>query len=200
AGVEGAFRFLKRLWRQVYLHVEAGLPQAELDKTALNDEQKALRRQLHQALQKVSDDMARRHTFNTAIAANMELVNALNKFEDDSVNGSAVRQEALEAIVLMLSPIIPHAAQQLWKELGHGDDIVLAAWPGVDESALVQEAIEMVVQVNGKLRGKLSVAASATKEQIEALALVDENVLRYIEGKPVKKLIVVPRKLVNIVV
>jgi len=200
AGVEGAFRFLKRLWRQVYLHVEAGLPQAALDKASLSDEQKALRRQLHQTLQKVTDDMGRRHTFNTAIAANMELVNALNKFEDDSANGRALRQEVLESIVLMLAPIIPHASQQLWNDLGHDSDIVVAVWPEVDESALVQEAIEMVVQVNGKLRGKLSVAASASKEQIEALAMADENVLRYIEGKPVKKLIVVPQKLVNIVV
>jgi len=200
AGVEGAFRFLKRLWRQVYLHVETGLPQAALDKASLSDEQKALRRQLHQTLQKVTDDMGRRHTFNTAIAANMELVNALNKFEDDSANGRALRQDVLESIVLMLAPIIPHASQQLWNDLGHDSDIVVAVWPEVDESALVQEAIEMVVQVNGKLRGKLSVAASASKEQIEALAMADENVLRYIEGKPVKKLIVVPQKLVNIVV
>jgi leucyl-tRNA synthetase len=144
--------------------------------------------------------MARRHTFNTAIAANMELVNALNKFEDDTDNGRAVRQEVLEAIVLMLAPIIPHAAQQLWNDLGHADDIVMAAWPQVDESALQQDAIEMVVQVNGKLRGKFSVAATATKEQIEALVLADEHVQRYIEGKPIKKLIVVPQKLLNIVV
>ncbi|WNB77020.1 leucine--tRNA ligase [Methylomonas koyamae] len=200
AGVEGAFRFLKRLWRQVYLHVETGLPQAALDKTALTDDQKALRRQLHQALQKVTDDMARRHTFNTAIAANMELVNALNKFEDDSANGRAVRQEVLEAIVLMLAPIIPHAAQQLWNDLGRDSDIVAAAWPELDESALVQDSIEMVVQVNGKLRGKLAVAVAASKEQIETLALADANVQRFLEGKPVKKLIVVPQKLVNIVV
>ena len=200
AGVEGAFRFLKRLWRQVYLHVEAGLSQPGLDVNTLSDEQKALRRQMHQALQKVTDDMARRHTFNTAIAANMELLNALSKFEDDSHEGRSVRQEALEHIVLMLAPIIPHAAQQLWNELGHDDDIVLAAWPVVDETALQQDSIEMVVQVNGKLRGKLSVAASADKAQIEALALADENVQRFMEGKPVKKLIVVPQKLVNIVV
>lgn len=200
AGVEGAFRFLKRLWRQVYLHVEPGLPGKGLDAVALTDGQKALRRQLHQALQKVTDDMARRHTFNTAIAANMELVNALNKFEDDSDNGRAVRQETLEAIVLMLAPIIPHAAQQLWHELGHAGDIVMAPWPALDETALVQDAIEMVVQVNGKLRGKFSVAATASKEQIEALVLADEHVQRYIDGNPVKKLIVVPQKLVNIVV
>jgi leucyl-tRNA synthetase len=200
AGVEGAFRFLKRLWRQVHLHVEAGISGKSSSGEGLNEQQKTLRRQLHQALQKVTDDMARRHTFNTAIAANMELVNALNKFEDDSTNGRAVRQELLEAIVLMLAPIIPHASQQLWNELGHDNDIVLAAWPEIDEAALQQDAIDMVVQVNGKLRGKLSVAVTASKEQIEALALADENVQRFMEGKPVKKLIVVPQKLVNIVV
>lgn len=200
AGVEGAFRFLKRLWRQVFVHVESGLTSPQLNIGTLTDAQKVLRRQLHQALLKVTDDMARRHTFNTAIAANMELVNALNKFEDDSDNGRAVRQEVLEAIVLMLAPIIPHASQQLWNDLGHADDIVMAAWPKVDEMALQQDAIEMVVQVNGKLRGKFSVAATATKEQIEALVLADEHVQRYIEGKPIKKLIVVPQKLLNIVV
>jgi len=200
AGVEGASRFLKRLWRLVYQHVAAGLPPYAADKNAFGDEQKALRRQLHQTLQKVSDDMARRHTFNTAIAANMELVNALNKFEDRSANGQAVRQEALEAVVLMLSPIVPHISQALWRELGHADDIVVRAWPTLDPSALVQDSIEMVVQVNGKLRGKLSVTISASKQEIEALALADDNVLRYIEGKPIKKLIVVPQKLVNIVV
>ena len=200
AGVEGASRFLKRLWRQVHLHVDAGLASQALDVAGLTEAQKGLRRQFHHALQKVTDDMARRHTFNTAIAANMELVNALNKFEDDSVNGKAVKQEVLQGIVLMLAPIIPHIAQQLWHELGHESDIVTAAWPLIDESALQQDALEMVVQLNGKLRGKFSVAVNASKEQIEALVLADDNVQRYIEGKPVKKLIVVPQKLVNIVV
>ncbi len=200
AGVEGAFRFLKRLWKQVFQHVIAGPVDKALDLGALTDEQKTLRRQLHQALQKVTDDMARRHTFNTAIAANMELVNALNKFEDVSENGRAVRQEVLEAIVLMLAPIIPHVSQQLWNDLGHADDIVMAAWPPIDAAALQQDAIEMVVQINGKLRGKFSVATTATKQEIEALVLADEHVQRYIDGKPVKKLIVVPQKLVNIVV
>ena len=201
AGVEGASRFLKRLWRSVYLHVESGLPQQSLIKEALNDPQKAMRRQLHQALAKVTDDMSRRHTFNTAIAANMELLNGLAKFEDDSQSGRAIRQEVLESIVLMLSPIIPHVCQELWECLGHAsEDIVLAAWPELDESALQQDAIEMVIQVNGKLRGKISVAATATKEAIEAIVLEDENVQRHLEGKAIKKLIVVPQKLVSIVV
>jgi leucyl-tRNA synthetase len=199
-GVEGAFRFLKRLWRIAHQHVDSGLAGAALNQAALDDNQKALRRQLHHTLQKVTDDMGRRHTFNTAIAANMELVNALNKFEDDSEQGKAVRQEALEAIVLMLAPIIPHICQELWEHLGHDSDIVMASWPMLDESALQLDAIEMVVQVNGKLRGKFSVAVNASREQIEALVLADEHVQRYIDGKPIKKLIVVPQKLVNIVV
>ena len=199
-GVEGAFRFLKRLWRIAHQHVDNALSATPLQVAELNDVQKTLRRHLHHTLQKVTDDMARRHTFNTAIAANMELANALNKFEDDSAQGSAVRQEVLEAIVLMLAPIIPHVCQQLWEHLGHDSDIVTAAWPLVDESALQLDTIDMVVQVNGKLRGKFSVAVNASREQIEALVLADEHVQRYIEGKAIKKLIVVPQKLVNIVV
>jgi leucyl-tRNA synthetase len=200
AGVEGAYRFLKRLWRETFQHVEGGLPSQTVDLEALTEAQKTLRRQLHQTVQKVSDDMERRHTFNTAIAANMELVNALHKFEDASDNGRAVRQEALEAVVLMLAPIIPHVCQQLWEHLGQASDIVTAAWPLVDQAALKLDAIEMVVQVNGKLRGKFTVAVDASKEAIEALVLADEHVQRFIEGKPIKKLIVVPQKLVNIVV
>ena len=199
-GVEGAFRFLKRLWRIAHQHVDNGLPEQKLNSAGLNDVQKTMRRQLHHTLQKVTDDMARRHTFNTAIAANMELVNALNKFEDETEQGRTVRQEVLEAVVLMLAPIIPHICQQLWEHLGQQSDIVTAAWPVLDESALQLDAIDMVVQVNGKLRGKFSVAVGASKEQIEALVLADEHVHRYIDGKTIKKLIIVPQKLVNIVV
>jgi leucyl-tRNA synthetase len=200
SGVEGAFRFLKRLWRQVFLHLEAGQPISAVDKASLTEGQKDLRRQLYQTLSKVTDDLGRRHTFNTAIAANMELINAMYKFEDDSTNGSAVRQEALEAIVLMLSPIIPHICQELWQQLGHASDIVLENWPQVDSAALQQDSLQMVVQVNGKLRSKLTVALNTGKEDIEKMALADENVLRYIEGKTIRKVIVVPKKLVNIVV
>ncbi|WP_031434893.1 leucine--tRNA ligase [Methylomarinum vadi] len=200
SGVEGAFRFLRRLWRQVYLHAESGQPGPALAKNALNEAQKALRRQLHQTLSKVTDDLSRRHTFNTAIAANMELINALSKFEDDSDNGRAVKQEALEAVVLMLAPIIPHICQQLWQELGHDGDIATESWPTIDQSAMQQDSLQMVIQVNGKLRSRLEVALTASKEEIEAQALGDENVKRYVEDKPIKKVIVVPKKLVNIVV
>ena len=199
-GVEGSFRFLKRLWKQVYLHVKNAQVNPALDQAKQTDEQKGIRRQLHQALKKVTDDYGRRYTFNTAIAANMELVNTLSKYNDDSDNGKAVRQEVLEAILLMLAPITPHICRKLWLELGHENDIVIESWPAFDESALVQDSIKMMLQVNGKLRGNISVAMSANKDEIETMALADDNVKRFIADKPVKKVIVVPKRLVNIVV
>jgi leucyl-tRNA synthetase len=199
SGVEGAFRFLKRLWRQVAQHTQGEKP-GPLDTSSLNEPQKAMRRQVHETLRKVTDDYARRYTFNTAIAANMELLNALSRFEDESEQGRAIRQEALESVVLMLSPIVPHASHRLWRELGHPEMAVNTPWPAVDEAALVQETIELVLQVNGKLRSKISVAADASRELVEGAALADETAQRFMEGKPPKKVIVVPGKLVNIVV
>ncbi|PPK72364.1 leucyl-tRNA synthetase [Methylobacter tundripaludum] len=200
SGVEGAFRFLKRLWKQAYQHCDAGGSKAPLDKQALTAEQQAVRRQLHLAIQKATDDFGRRYTFNTVIAANMELINTLSKFVDDSDNGKAIRQEVLEAIVLMLSPIVPHICHQLWLDLGHQQAVVSASWPEVDATALEQDALELVLQVNGKLRSKMSVSINASKDEIEAMALSDEHVMRFIEGQPIKKVIIVPKKLVNIVV
>ena len=199
SGVEGAYRFLKRLWRQVADHVQAG-PATELDASALDDAQKTVRRQVHETLRKVTDDLGRRFTFNTAIAANMELLNTLSRFDDVSGQGRAVRQEALELVSLMLSPIIPHISHRLWKELGHADLAVSAAWPQVDEAALVKADMELVIQVNGKLRSKITVAVSAGNEAIQAAALADEGVQRFMEGKAARKVIIVPGKLVNIVV
>ncbi|MDO9104367.1 MAG: leucine--tRNA ligase [Methylovulum sp.] len=200
SGVEGAHRFLKRLWRQAYLHVQACKKVPALDKQMLTPEQQAVRRQLHQTIQKVSHDMGARIIFNTAIAANMELINTLGKFTDESDNGKAVRQEVLEAIVLMLAPIVPHICHQLWLELGHQQAVVVVPWPQVDDSALLQDSLDMMIQINGKLRGKISVVAGASADEIQAIALADEQVQRFIDGKPVKKVIVVPKKLVNIVV
>jgi len=200
SGVEGAFRFLKRLWKQAYSHIEAGGSSSALDKSSLTEEQQTVRRQIHQTIQKVSHDMGVRTIFNTAIAANMELVNTLAKFTDDSANGKAIRQEALEAIVLMLAPIVPHICHQLWLDLGHQKAVVSESWPEVDSAALEQDSIELVIQVNGKLRSKISVAVTASSDEIQAVALRDEHVLRFIEGKPIRKVIVVPKKLVNIVV
>jgi leucyl-tRNA synthetase len=199
SGVEGAFRFLKRLWRQVFEHVQAG-PAPALDKSALDDRQKALRRQVHETLRKVTDDFGRRLTFNTAIAANMELLNALSRFEDQSEQGRAVRQEALCLVALMLSPIIPHISHRLSRELSCSELAASAPWPQVDEDALQRSEMELVVQVNGKLRSKITVAVDAGNDVIEAAALADETVQKFIEGKPVRKVIVVPNKLVNVVV
>jgi len=200
SGVEGAFRFLKRLWKHVFTHIEMGGSVNALDKSSMTEEQKTVRRFVHQTIQKVSHDIGVRTIFNTAIAANMELVNSLAKFEDESDNGKAIRQEALEAIVLMLSPIVPHICHQLWLDLGHQQAVVGVAWPQVDESALEQDTIELVIQVNGKLRSKMTVSINASSEDIQAQALNDEMAIRFIDGKPIRKVIVVPKKLVNIVV
>ncbi|PPD04411.1 MAG: leucine--tRNA ligase [Methylobacter sp.] len=200
SGVEGAFRFLRRLWKLVHSHVEVDGTGTTLDKAGVTDEQKAVRRQIHQTLQKVGDDLNRRYTFNTAIAANMELINTLSRFNDESGNGQAIRQEALEAIVLMLSPIVPHICHQLWLHLGHYGPVINESWPAVDLSALEQDSIELVLQVNGKLRSKIIVSASASNAEVQAMALEDEAIKRFIGESPVKKVIVVPKKLVNIVI
>ena len=198
-GVEGASRFLKRLWRLVFEHIEKGLVTA-LDTNGLNDAQKDIRRQTHETIAKVSDDIGRRYTFNTAIASVMELINALLKFNDDSDQGRAVIQESLQSIVLLLSPIVPHITHELWKVLGQSSKLLDQAWPKVDESALVKDSLQIIVQVNGKLRSRIEVAASAEKTEIEQAAMDDENVKRFTDGKQVVKVIVVPGKLVNIVV
>ncbi len=200
AGVEGAYRFLKRLWRQAYLHISQNLTNLSLDKNSLTADEKNLRRQLHQTLEKVSDDLGRRYTFNTAIAANMELLNHLTKFKGQSTNANAIRQEVLEGISLMLSPIVPHICRQLWLDLGHESDVVSESFPDIDNTAMTQDSMTIIVQVNGKLRSKLEVSVDATKEQLEALAFADEQTQKFIEGKAIRKVIVVPKKLVNIVV
>ena len=199
SGVGGAHRFLKRLWKLAHGHINAG-PAEVLQKDSLTAPQKALRQSVHATLAKVSDDVGRRYTFNTAIAANMELLNEISRFEDGSAQGRAVMQEALEAVVLMLSPIVPHITHTLWAALGHEQAVIDCRWPLVDEAALVQESMQLVVQVNGKVRGKISVAADAQKEEIEAAVSAEENVLRHIAGKPVRKIIIVPGKLVNVVI
>ena len=199
SGVEGASRFLKRLWKLVYRHIDAGVA-TELKVAALNETQKAIRRSVHSTLAKVSDDVGRRHTFNTAIAANMELMNTLSRFDDNSEQGRAVMQEALDAVVLMLSPIVPHITHTLWTALGHQQAVIDSAWPVVDEAALVQASIALVVQVNGKVRGRINVAADASQEVIEAAVMDEDNVQKFIADKTVRKIIVVPGKLVNVVV
>jgi leucyl-tRNA synthetase len=201
-GVQGAARFMRRLWRMVYEHVSAPGERwaGGLVGQTLTDAQRAIRRAAHATLAKVTDDIGRRRTFNTAIAAVMELMNTLGKFEDSSPVGRAVRQEALELIVLMLAPIVPHAAHALWRALGQTTDIIDQPWPKPDPQALVQDSIEIVLQVNGKLRGRVQIPANADHDTVRAAALADANVQKWTEGKPVKKVIVVKGKLVNVVV
>ncbi len=199
AGVEGMSRFLRRLWVQVARHVAGGETGA-LDLAALTPAQKTLRRQLHETIQKVTDDYGRRLAFNTAIAAVMEFLNALGKFDDSSANGRALRHDALRTVVLLLNPIIPHAAHTLWQALGHATTVVDdVPFPTVDPSALQREAVTVAVQVNGKLRATIELAVEATKEQAEASALAQANVAAFLEGKTIRKVIVVPGKIVNIV-
>jgi leucyl-tRNA synthetase len=199
-GVEGAYRFLKRLWAAVQQHITAGDRSAVVAVDSLDDAQKAIRLKLHETIRKVTDDYERRLTFNTAIAANMELLNSLTRFDDESATGNAIRQEAFDSMVLMLAPIIPHVCHRLWRDLGHDSLIIDHPWPEVDESALVQESIEMVIQVNGKLRGKLQIGADADRASCEAAALANEQAMRFIGDSAIRKVIVVPGKLVNIVV
>jgi leucyl-tRNA synthetase len=199
-GVEGAFRFMKRLWKAVHTHVQGGPASESLDRHALSPAQRDLRRQVHEALRKITHDLGVRRTFNTAIAAVMELTNALAKFDDRSAQGRAVMQEALEIVVLGLAPVVPHASHALWRELGHAGAVIDERWPQVDETALVRDSIEVVVQVNGKLRGRVTVPASADEALVREAALADEGVQKYVDGKPLKKFVYVRGKLANVVV
>lgn len=201
SGVEGAHRFLKRLWRMVAGHVAQG---REIVSTvaivSLDTQQRTLYTKIHETIVKVSDDMGRRYTFNTAIAAIMELMNALVKFEDSSLQGVALRQKALEAAVLLLSPITPHICHRLWRELGQQEFLINTSWPEADPQALAKESIALVVQVNGKLRGHITVAVDAPREIIEAQAQSEPNVQRFLQGKKLHKVVIVPKRLVNLVV
>lgn len=200
SGVEGMARFLRRLWNQVQKHVDAGAS-PKLDAAALSPAGKAIRRQLHEVIQKVTDDYARRYSFNTAIAAVMELLNALSKFDEAGDAARALRQEAFEAVTLLLNPITPHTSHALWQLLGHPETVLeTLPFPAVDPAALVRDSLTLAVQVNGKLRGTIEVPAAADKAAIEAMALAEPNVVKFIEGQAVKKLIIVPGKIVNIVV
>ncbi|MBW5411784.1 leucine--tRNA ligase [Pseudomonas sp. MAG002Y] len=198
SGVEGGSRFLRRVWRLAQAHVSQGLPTA-LDVATLTNEQKDVRRAIHLAIKQASQDIGQNHKFNTAIAAVMTLMNVLEKAPQASDQDRALMQEGLEAVALLLAPITPHICHALWAELGHTDAVIDARWPSVDESALVQDTLQIVIQVNGKLRGHIEVAAQASREDIEAAARTNENVLRFTEGLTIRKVIVVPGKLVNIV-
>jgi leucyl-tRNA synthetase len=197
--VQGAYRFLKKLWKTVFDHVSEGPTQA-LVTIALDGPQRELRHLAHETLVKVTDDISRRRKFNTAIAAVMEFMNALGKFEDDTPTGRAVRQEALELVVLMLAPIVPHITHALWRALGRDSALIDERWPQPDPDAISRDTLEIVVQVNGKLRSRITVPAGADEETVKQAALADANVQRFVLDKPVRKVIVVKDKLVNVVV
>jgi leucyl-tRNA synthetase len=198
-GVQGAYRFIKRLWKAVHDHVAAGLA-GPLDKNSLNDAQRAIRRQAHHTLAKVTDDIGRRRTFNTAIASIMELLNTVAKHTQRSAPDRSVIQEALDIAVLALSPIVPHVTHALWRELGHTAALIDEPWMTVDAAALETSTIELVVQVNGKLRARISVAADADDGAAREAALADPNVRKFVGAAAVRKIVVVPGKLVNVVV
>ena len=199
AGLEGSQRFIKRFWKQVRQHLNAPAAPA-LQADQLSQQQQDMRRKTHETIQKVSDDIERRTTFNTAIAAIMELSNTTAKFTDMSDQGRAVRAESLSTAVLLMSPFTPHLCHTLWQAFSDTDVILKTPWPAVDEGALVKSNIDMMIQVNGKLRSKITIDANMDRDTIQHLALADEKVQGFITDLAVRKIIVVPNKLVNIVV
>jgi leucyl-tRNA synthetase len=200
SGVEGASRFLKRLWKVCYEHVALGAVAAYTN-GELNAELKQLRLQLHQTIEKVGDDYGRRHSFNTAISSVMELMNALAKIEGADTTTRSVRQEVLQNVALLLSPIVPHICQEIWSELCPGSHILCASWPSADKAAMVQDEVELMLQVNGKLRGSMVISRTLAKENIEKMAIEQPCITKYlVDGASVRKIIVVPNKLVNIVI
>jgi leucyl-tRNA synthetase len=199
SGVEGSFRFLRRLWAMSTGHIAAG-PVEALNVDQLTDEQKTIRRYVHDTIAKVSDDVGRRQTFNTAIAAVMELSNHLGRFTDRSPQGRAVLDEAWKAVVRLMAPITPHICEILWEMLGESDSVVNTDWPEVDESARVRDLITLVVQINGKLRARIELAPGSNEEQAMAAAMAESNVTRHMDGKDIRKVIHIPDRLLNIVV
>ncbi|RDE68741.1 leucine--tRNA ligase [Haemophilus haemolyticus] len=199
SGVEGAKRFLGRVWNLVYQY-QQNPAKTSLDITALSAAQKALRREVHKTIAKVSDDIGRRQTFNTAIAAVMELMNKLTKASLESDQDRAVMAEALSAVVRMLYPITPHICFELWQALGNESNIDTAEWVKADEAAMVEDEKLIVVQVNGKVRGKVTVPATSSEEEIKAAAKADPNVAKFLDGKEILKEIYIPLKMLNFVV
>jgi leucyl-tRNA synthetase len=197
--VAGSFKFLRGLWTLAYEQVTPGIV-TRYHQGELTTELKALRLKLHKTIEKVADDYGRRLQFNTAIAAVRELLNLYETVKDRSPVARAVAQEVLEDVVLLLSPVVPHIATALWSELRPGTELIDQPWPSVDAAALVQDSIELVIQVNGKLRGHLQVSATASRDQIAAAAMSHEAVVKFSAGQTPKKVVVVPGRLVNVVV
>jgi len=198
SAVAGAERFLSRLWTLTARHIETGEGTGEVPR-GHDTAQRELRRKVHETIDKVTDDIDRRRTFNTAIAAVMELLNTAGRYHDASASGRAVMQEALETIVLLLAPIVPHVTHVLWSALGHDTPVVDAPWPKSDPTAVVKDELLLVIQVNGKVRARLSVPADADKARVEELALAETNVQRFVGGRAIRKIVVVPGRLVNVV-
>jgi leucyl-tRNA synthetase len=200
-GVDGSFRFLNRIWKQAFEASPFIASAGPVEPGSLTEEGKKLRRAVHKTIRKVTEDIEDRFHFNTAIAAVMELVNAINAFEPKNHPANApVLKEAVESVVLLLAPFVPHVAEELWESLGHSGGIETKGWPAFDADAAVEDELLIVVQVNGKLRGKVTVAATSSEEEVKTAALADEKVRSFVEGKSVKKIIYVPGKLLNIVV
>tara|TARA_E500000331_G_scaffold50908_1_gene44080 strand:+ start:12592 stop:15045 length:2454 start_codon:yes stop_codon:yes gene_type:complete len=199
--INGSYRFLKKLWKLIKTHQDSIKDVSEISTNdGFNENQNKLRRKTHQTISKVTDDIGRRYTFNTAIAAVMELVNEVSTFNVNDELDLQVIKEAIESILLLLSPIVPHICHQLWLDINHEQPIIDAEWPKFDPSLLKSETSLIVIQVNGKLRSKLEVDASISEEELKSMALSDEKVMGFIEGNEIKKIIVIPEKLVNIVV
>jgi leucyl-tRNA synthetase len=200
SAVEGSNRFIKRVWKLAQEVIAATDGKAmSVDLTSLNGDQKAIRRELHKTIAKVTDDLDRRNTFNTAIAAIMELTNKLNKAPLETDTDKAIMLEAITTVVVMLAPITPHVCHELWVQLGQEGKVEDATWPKVDASAMVEDEKLIVVQVNGKVRCKMTVAADATEDYVKELGLADPNVVKFTEDKTIRKIIFVKGKLLNIV-
>jgi leucyl-tRNA synthetase len=202
SGIEGAHRFINKFFRLVtgFVDLKKGANVSKIDTSILNEEQSSVRQKTHLALRKVGDDFGRRHSFNTAIATMMELNNSISRFDDASEQGMAIKQEAIEIMVKCLSPVMPHVCHNLWLLLGGERAVVDSSWPKVDESALVQENVQIIAQVNGKLRAKIMAPLDSDNKTIQEIALADEKIEKFTADKQILKAIVVPNKLINIVV
>ncbi|HRF62702.1 MAG TPA: leucine--tRNA ligase, partial [Candidatus Competibacter sp.] len=199
AGVGGAYRFLRRLWAYAAEHQDAIRAAGEVVAVTLSEPLRAVRREVHEALKQALFDFGR-HQFNTVVSGSMKMLNSLARIEAGERDAAdTVRREGLSLLLRLLSPIVPHVTHVLWRELGYGDDVLNAAWPAPDEGALVRSLVTLVVQVNGKLRGQIDVPVDAERGAIEQLAQAEPNVQRFVEGKPIRKVVIVPGKLVNLV-
>jgi leucyl-tRNA synthetase len=199
AGVAGAYRFLRRLWSHAAEHQDAIRAAGAVDAATLSEPLRAIRREVHEALRQARFDFGR-HQFNTVVSGGMKIMNALARIEAGAeTQAAAVRREGMSILLRLLSPIAPHVTHALWRELGHGKDVLNAAWPEPDEAALARTLVTLVVQVNGKLRGQIEVPVDAGRTVIEQAAQAEPNVQRFVEGKPIRKIVIVPGKLVNVV-